>query len=69
MMQNLTFVLLVVRHVAEALGEVLGVSVETGAKMTAFVKCAGNCDKAKQNYEYEGVTNCLEASLLVGRGS
>lgn len=55
--------------VAEALGEVLGVSVETGAKMTAFVKCAGNCEKAKQNYEYEGVTNCLEASLLVGGGA
>ena len=54
--------------VAEKLGEVLGVTVEAGAKKTAFVKCAGTCEKAKTNYDYEGITSCLEASLLIGEG-
>lgn len=56
-------------EVAKNLGDVLGVTVNVGEKMTAFVKCNGNCDKAKMNYEFEGVTNCLEASLLIGGGA
>ena len=26
--------------------------------MTAFVKCAGDCEKAGQSYEYTGVKDC-----------
>ncbi|MGL4774588.1 MAG: RnfABCDGE type electron transport complex subunit B [Clostridium sp.] len=55
-------------EVAEKVGEVLGVSVEAGEKMTAFVKCNGTCSNAKMNYEYEGVSSCLEASMMVSEG-
>lgn len=54
--------------VAEKIGEVLGVSLEVGEKMTAFVKCNGTCDKAKENFVYEGITSCLEAAALQNKG-
>lgn len=54
--------------VVEKIGEVLGISVEASVKETAFVKCGGDCHKAKEKYDFIGVSNCLEASLLVGGG-
>lgn len=55
--------------VAEQLGNILGVAVETAERKVAFVKCAGDCNKAKSNYEFDGVTDCLEASLMIGGGA
>lgn len=54
--------------VAEQIGEVLGVAVESGAKMSAFVKCNGNCDTAKENFIYEGISNCHEAASMQNKG-
>lgn len=54
---------------AEKIGEVLGVKVEAGEKKTAFVKCNGNCDSAKERYNLEGVNDCLTASLMIDGGS
>lgn len=51
------------------IGDVLGVAVEAGVKKTAFVKCSGNCSVAKQNYNLEGVSDCLTASLMEDGGS
>lgn len=53
----------------ESLGKILGVSVKTNEKMTAFVKCNGNCEVAKENYKLEGVLDCLTASLMVDGGA
>lgn len=55
--------------VAQSIGDLLGVSVDLTHRKTAFVKCGGTCEKAKNNYEYNGIDNCLEASLLVGGGA
>lgn len=54
---------------AGKLGDILGLAVDMDDKMTAFVKCNGNCDAAKMNYKLEGVTDCLTASLMTDGGS
>ena len=41
--------------VAAKVGEIMGVSAGASVKKVAFVKCAGTCEKAKQDYEYTGV--------------
>lgn len=55
--------------VAEQVGDILGVAVDATEKKVAFVKCSGDCNKAKSNYEFEGVKDCLEASLMIGGGA
>ncbi|MBE5923664.1 MAG: RnfABCDGE type electron transport complex subunit B [Lachnospiraceae bacterium] len=55
--------------VAAAIGEIMGVSVGDSVKMTAFVKCAGTCDKAKEKYDYVGPRDCKLAMNNPGGGS
>ena len=50
--------------VAEKIGEIMGVSVGSQEKKVAFVKCAGTCEKAKTEYQYTGVQDCLMASQM-----
>ena len=40
--------------VAAKIGEIMGVKAEEGERKAAFVKCAGTCEKANQDYEYTG---------------
>ena len=54
--------------VAEAISDIMGVAVGDSVKMTASVKCAGTCDKAKDNYEYVGVQDCKLALNNPGGG-
>lgn len=54
--------------VAEAISDIMGVTVGNTVKMTAYVKCAGTCDKAKDNYEYVGVEDCKLATNNPGGG-
>lgn len=54
--------------VAENIAGVMGVEAEQGERMTAFVKCAGTCDKTKRWYNYYGINDCRQASLLAGKG-
>ena len=53
--------------VAAEIGKVLGVEVET-VKKTAYVKCAGTCEKAPDKYEYSGSMSCKEAIYVTGSG-
>ena len=36
----------------------MGVEAGESVRMTAFVKCAGDCEKTTQIYEYTGVEDC-----------
>ena len=54
--------------VAEKIGEIMGVSVETESPQVAFVKCKGICGKAKQKYEYDGIMDCRQAVIAPGGG-
>lgn len=37
-------------------------------KKVAFVKCAGTCEKAKQDYEYTGVEDCAAMAFVPNGG-
>lgn len=54
--------------VAEKIAEIMGVEAEEGDKMVAFVKCAGDCQKAKSKYNYSGIEDCVSAISVPGGG-
>ncbi|MBU3090947.1 RnfABCDGE type electron transport complex subunit B [Clostridium sp. CF011] len=54
--------------VAEKIGEIMGVSVETANPQVAFVKCKGTCTVAKEKYEYDGIKDCRQAVIAPGGG-
>ncbi len=54
--------------VSEKVAAVMGVEAGSAEKMTAFVKCQGDCNKAKTKFEYYGSDNCaFEATVSGGR--
>lgn len=54
---------------ARAIGEIMGMDAGESIRMTAYVKCAGACDKAKDNYEYVGPYDCKMAMNNPGGGA
>lgn len=54
--------------VANKIAEIMGVNVQAGEKMVAYVHCAGTCEKAKQDYEYTGVKDCAMMSYVPAGG-
>ncbi|MCM1178762.1 MAG: RnfABCDGE type electron transport complex subunit B [Clostridium sp.] len=54
---------------AEQIAKIMGVDANDSVKMTAYVKCAGTCDKTKDNYEYVGVEDCKLAMNNPGGGA
>lgn len=54
--------------VAEAIGKIMGASVEAGVKKVAFVKCNGTCDKTSVKYNYYGIHDCKKLALIPGEG-
>ena len=53
--------------VAAAIGKITGSDAEV-VKKVAFVKCSGDCDSAKIDYEYTGNKSCIDASYVTGGG-
>lgn len=49
--------------VADAVGEIMGVSAEAGVPNVAFVRCDGSCGHTKQSANYVGITDCRSAVL------
>ncbi len=54
--------------VAEKIAEIMGQSAKEQVRQTAFVKCAGTCDKARNKYTYFGIEDCVMASMMQGSG-
>ena len=54
--------------VAAKVGGIMGVSAGASVKKVAFVKCAGTCEKAKQDYEYTGVEDCAAMAFVPNGG-
>ncbi|MEF9915727.1 MAG: RnfABCDGE type electron transport complex subunit B [Lachnospiraceae bacterium] len=54
--------------VAAQVGEIMGLDAGEQIRMTAFVKCGGTCEKAKQEYEYFGVEDCVMAGMMQDGG-
>lgn len=51
---------------AVAIGEIMGVAVDATEKKVAKVICNGTTHKCKEKYEYQGINDCVAASLLSG---
>lgn len=54
---------------AENVARIMGKIAEEAARKTAFVKCHGTCDQAKEKYVYEGIEDCTTVHLMQGKGS
>ena len=54
--------------IAKKIGEIMGVDAEAGTKMVAFVKCKGDCEKAKVDYDYTGTLDCSMMAFVPGGG-
>ena len=54
---------------AKAIGEIMGQEVGETVRMTAFIKCGGDCEKAKTNYDYTGVEDCAMVPFVPGGGA
>ena len=54
--------------VAGKIAAILGQSASDVARMTAFVKCGGDCEKAKENYVYSGVRDCAMVGIAPNGG-
>ena len=46
----------------------MGVEAGEFVKMTAFVKCAGTCEKAGDKFKYTGIESCVDAANVPGGG-
>ena len=54
--------------VGNKIAEIMGVSAEGTVKKVAFVHCQGDCEKAKVDYEYTGITDCRMMGFVPGGG-
>lgn len=55
--------------VAVAIGAIMGVSADNTTRKTAFVKCGGDCGKAKEVYDYYGNEDCEAMVFVPNQGS
>ena len=55
--------------VAAKIAAIMGEEVGDSVRMTAFVKCAGECEKTKENYKYSGVKDCTVMPFVPNGGS
>lgn len=54
--------------VAAQIGEIMGLEAGESVRMTAFVKCAGTCEKAYQDYKYIGIEDCAMVNMVQNGG-
>lgn len=50
--------------VARQIGEIMGVEVGATQRKVAKVLCSGDCDNTVQKYNYQGIEDCVAASML-----
>ena len=54
--------------VAAQIAEIMGMEAGDTVRQTAFVKCGGTCDKAKTDYEYDGLSDCIMVNMMQNGG-
>lgn len=54
--------------VAAKVAKIMGQEVGEQVHQVAFVKCAGTCDKAKTDYEYKGIGDCVMVNMMQNGG-
>lgn len=53
---------------AKVIAAIMGQEVKESERQVAFVKCAGDCEKAKESFEYTGVEDCEMMAFVPGGG-
>ncbi|MCL2852035.1 MAG: RnfABCDGE type electron transport complex subunit B [Defluviitaleaceae bacterium] len=51
------------------ISDILGIEAVLGEKQVAYIRCNGDDDVTRSNYEYYGLLDCTAATHLVGGGS
>lgn len=54
--------------VAAKIGAIMGEEAGEQVHKVAFVKCAGTCEKAPQEYEYHGIHDCVMVNMMQDGG-
>lgn len=54
---------------ADVIAQIMGVEAGGKERQTAFVKCAGTCDKATTEYLYDGIQDCAMANQMQDSGN
>lgn len=54
------------QEVADKVADIMGVNAGNVERQVAVVHCQGNCDKAKNKYDYHGLVDCRLISDFVG---
>ena len=47
---------------------IMGVEAEETVRKVAFVKCQGDCEKTKLDYEYHGIEDCRMLAFVPNGG-
>lgn len=55
--------------VGEKIAAIMCVEAQKSEKQVAFIHCKGDCEKAKQDYDYTGVEDCRMLSFVPNGGS
>ena len=51
---------------SNSIAQIMGVSDNCGEREVAKILCKGNCQSAKNKYQYEGISDCRAANALNG---
>ncbi|MCR5654350.1 MAG: RnfABCDGE type electron transport complex subunit B [Lachnospiraceae bacterium] len=54
--------------VAQKIAEIMGVEAGSSERMVAFVKCHGDCEQTRQDYDYSGAEDCTMLSFVPNGG-
>lgn len=55
--------------VGKEIAKIMGQAAEDSVKKVAFVKCKGDCDKAGNDYNYQGIEDCRMLSFVPNGGA
>lgn len=55
--------------VAKEIGRIMGQEVSDSVRMSAYVRCSGDCNHTRSDYTYAGVEDCTFMPYLPGGGS
>ena len=55
--------------VGKVIAGIMGVEAGESVRKVAFVKCQGDCEKTKADYEYHGIEDCRMLSLVPNGGA
>ncbi|MEE1228820.1 MAG: RnfABCDGE type electron transport complex subunit B [Lachnospiraceae bacterium] len=56
------------KPVADKIAAIMGVEAGESERKVAFVKCSGDCEKAKDKNKYQGIQDCVAAASVPGGG-